>query len=281
MSYINTPFNYTGSKFKLLEQLLPEFDYTKDYFVDLFTGGGSVYTNVLDKYKKVLANDIIEELIGIHKALLKNDDIINKTKVLSNTKEDKDAFLELRNSFNDDKTPEKLWALMLGCTSNLMRFNNSGLFNQTWGKRQWNSSTEKKVLEFTEHIRKYKDKIFYVSKNFKLIQPTKPSMIYMDPPYAFIKDGNKMGNKQISEAGYNAFYSKQNDIDLYNYFHEMDKKEHSVMISGVLEHKGQTSWILDKLIQDGYNWKDFDFNYNKVKRKETEHKTREIIIKNY
>ena len=47
---IETPFNYTGSKFRLLEQILPEFDYSKPYFVDLFTGGGSVYTNVLDKY---------------------------------------------------------------------------------------------------------------------------------------------------------------------------------------------------------------------------------------
>lgn len=26
MNYIETPFNYTGSKFKLLEQLLPVFD---------------------------------------------------------------------------------------------------------------------------------------------------------------------------------------------------------------------------------------------------------------
>jgi site-specific DNA-adenine methylase len=44
---IETPMNYTGSKFKLLEQLLPEFDYTKPYFIDLFTGGGSVYTNMI------------------------------------------------------------------------------------------------------------------------------------------------------------------------------------------------------------------------------------------
>ena len=51
---IETPFNYTGSKFKLLEQLLPEFDYTKPYFVDLFCGGGSVYTNVVDKYEKLI-----------------------------------------------------------------------------------------------------------------------------------------------------------------------------------------------------------------------------------
>ena len=170
---------------------------------------------------------------------------------------------------------------MLGCTSNLMRFNKSGFFNQTWGKRQWNPSTENKVIEFVNHIRQYKDKIIYTSKNFKAIQPKKSSMIYMDPPYAFIKDGDKMGNKQISQAGYNAFYSKQNDIDLYEYFNIMNDKGHSLMVSGVLEHKGETSWILDKLIQDGYNWKEFDFNYGKVARKENTNKTKEIIIKNY
>ena len=46
---IETPFNYTGSKFKLLSQLLPVFDYSKSTFIDVFCGGGSVYTNILDK----------------------------------------------------------------------------------------------------------------------------------------------------------------------------------------------------------------------------------------
>ena len=62
---IETPFNYTGSKYKLLEQLLPKFDYSKSYFLDLFCGGGSVYTNVLDKYEKIWANDIIKNLVEI------------------------------------------------------------------------------------------------------------------------------------------------------------------------------------------------------------------------
>jgi site-specific DNA-adenine methylase len=64
---IQTPLNYTGSKFKLLEQILPQMDYTKSHFIDLFCGGGSVYTNVLDKYDKILANDIISDLIGMLK----------------------------------------------------------------------------------------------------------------------------------------------------------------------------------------------------------------------
>ena len=76
---IETPYNYTGSKFKLLEQILPQFDYTKPYFVDLFMGGGSVYTNVVDKYEKILANDIIGDLVGIHRELLNSDNVINLT----------------------------------------------------------------------------------------------------------------------------------------------------------------------------------------------------------
>lgn len=80
---INTPFNYTGSKFRLLEQILPHFDYTKEYFIDLFCGGGSVYTNVVDKYQKVLINDRIEELILIHKNLIQKSRYLYSTNKIS------------------------------------------------------------------------------------------------------------------------------------------------------------------------------------------------------
>ncbi len=68
--YIEGVMNYTGSKYKMLSQLLPEFDYTKKYFFDVFTGGGSIYINVADKYEKIYINDIITDLIDIHKNLI-------------------------------------------------------------------------------------------------------------------------------------------------------------------------------------------------------------------
>lgn len=142
---INTPFNYTGSKFKILKQILPNMDYNKKEFIDLFTGGGSVYVNILDKYERVTINDIIEDLVNLHKELNENpNEVIQKTKKLATCKEDKEKFLSLRTSYNEDKTPAKLWALMLSCTSNLMRFNKKFKFNQTWGKRGWNTNTDKK-----------------------------------------------------------------------------------------------------------------------------------------
>lgn len=282
---IQTPFNYTGNKFKLLEQIIPELDYSKGNFIDMFAGGGSIYTNVLDKYKKVLVNDIIKDLIKIHKSISESDEIIEKTNSICSTlKESKKDFLNLRESYNKKNSPEKLWALMLSCNSNLIRFNQKGEFNQTWGKRTWNKNTTKKVNEFKTHIRKYKNDIKFISKSFDEINLKESNnyMFYFDPPYAYIKDdkGN-IGNKQISEAGYNNFYYKENDINLYKYCHTVNDMNSSFMISGVLEHGGETSWILDKLISDGFNYKELNFNYKKINKSGKSKKTKEIIIKNY
>lgn len=266
---IETPFNYTGSKYKLLEQILPEFDYTKPYFVDLFMGGGSVYTNVVDKYEKILANDIIKDLVGIHQDLLDSDNVIELTKSICPDKTDQSAFLKLREDYNQNPTSEKLWALMLSCTSNMMRFNQKFKFNQTFGKRTWNSSTEKKIELFTKHIRQYKDKIRFTSNSFDNVNiSSNKVMVYADPPYS------------NTEAGYNAYWKKDDDDKLYNYLLDVDRKGSSFMISGVLNHNGETCKLLTNLISDKFNYKILNFDYNKVSRvgkKETD----EVIIKNY
>ena len=281
MNYIETPFNYTGSKFKLLSQILPEMDLSKKTFVDVFCGGGSVYTNVVDKYQKVIANDIITDLVGIHKGLVESDDIINSTKNLCPGKSNPEGYAELRNSYNENPTPDKLWALMLSCTNNMIRFNQKFKFNQTYGDRGFSDATQKKVDNFTKHIREYKDNLVYLSTQFDKIEIDSDMMIYCDPPYGRIKEEDgSLGKKQISEAGYNAFWLKEDDIKLYNFLVNADKVGASFMVSGVLYHDGKTCWMLDKLISDGFRYKVIEYDYNKVSRK-GDKETREIIITNY
>lgn len=282
MTFINTPFNYAGSKFKLLEQLLSEFDYSKNYFIDLFTGGGSIYTNIVDRYEKILANDIIEDLIGIHKGLIfDSENFIKEVKNLSPNKDNQEEYLKLRETYNKEKTAAKLYALILSCTNNLMRFNNSGGFNQTFGKRSFNESTQKKIDAFVEHITPYKDKLIFTSNSFEKIILRKSSMIYADPPYGYTIENGNITSKQISEAGYNSIWKKEHDIKLYDYLKNLHKEGHSFCMSNVWKHDGKTSWICEKLIQDGFNYKELDFNYNKVSRKKEDKETIEIIIKNY
>lgn len=264
---IETPFNYTGSKFKLLEQLLPVFDYNKPYFVDVFAGGGSVYTNVLDKYNKVLVNDVISDLIGIHENLISGDEIIEETKRICPGKNNPSGFAELRNSYNQEPTPAKLWALMLSSTNNMMRYNQKFKYNQSYGERGWNDNTDKKTKSYSSHIRNYKDKLRFTSKSFDELSIYKDAMYYLDPPYGRVKnEDGTIGKKQISEAGYNAFWKENDDMKLYHFIHAINDKEASFMVSGVLNHDGRVCWMLDKLINDGFKYKELSFDYNKVSR---------------
>lgn len=266
---IESPFNYTGSKFKLLNQLLPEFDLSKLYFIDLFSGGGSVYTNVCHLYDKVLVNDIISDLIEIHQGLMDSDTIVQKTKAVCPGKEDAVAFSKLREDYNLNPESHKLWALMLSSTNNMMRFNQKFKYNQTFGKRTWNTSTETKVVNFTNHIRQYKDKIKFISKPFSDVEVKSDKiMVYCDPPYS------------NTEAGYNSYWKKDDDDKLYQYLHKVNDIGSSFMISGTLNHDGITCKLLQKLIDDGFIWKELEFDYNKVSRKGKK-ETKEIIIKNY
>lgn len=279
--HIDSVMNYTGSKFKLLEQLLPVFDYTKPYFVDVFAGGGSIYTNVVDKYQKVLVNDVISDLVGIHQNLLLGDEIVKSTKELCPGKNNPTKFTELRNSYNLEPTPAKLWALMLSSTNNMMRFNQRFKYNQTYGDRGWNANTDKKVETFTNHIRQYKERIKFTSVTFDELYINKNAMYYLDPPYGRIKnEDGTIGKKQISEAGYNAFWKEDDDKKLYEFIHNINKEGASFMVSGVIQHDGKTCWMLDKFIQDGFKCQELNFDYNKVSRK-GDKETKEVIITNY
>lgn len=228
-----------------------------------------------------MANDIISELIGIYKELIISDSIIEETIKICPDKGDKDSFNKLREDYNINPTPAKLWALVLSSTNNMIRFNQKLKYNQTYGNRGWNSSTEKKVEEFKNHIREYRDKIFFKSLPFNdIVINNSDTMIYIDPPYGRIDENGEIGKKQISEAGYNAFWSKDDDINLYNYIKRLDKIGASFMISGVIEHNGNTCWILNQLIKDRFSCKEIEFDYNKVSRK-GDKITKEVIIMNY
>ena len=149
-----------------------------------------------------------------------------------------------------------------------MRFNKSFKYNQTYGERGWNNNTQVKVDEYKNHIRKYRDKISFYDKNFKDI-PIKSDkiMVYCDPPYS------------NTEAGYNAYWGKDDDIKLYDYLKEVDSIGASFMVSGVLTHDEVPCLLLEKLIKDGFNYKELEFDYNKVSRKGKK-ETKEIIIMN-
>lgn len=268
--YINPPFNYTGSKYKLLDQIIPLFKISHT-FVDLFAGGGSVWVNIVDRYSNVIVNDVLRDLIRLQEQLIMNPvTIIKETLAIIPNKDNKEDYLKLRDSYNENKSSAKLWALMLTCTNNMMRFNKSFEFNQTWGNRGWNENIKNKVLVYVKSLQLYKNLINFYYGSFDGFYIPSGSMIYMDPPY------------METEAGYNAFWSYELDRKLYEYILNNENNYH-IAISGVLgPHKnGKRSKLIDGLITYGFQIHEIKCNYEKVARIKNSKDSQEVLLTNY
>lgn len=269
---LKPPTNYAGSKDKLMPQLLKYFPKDVDTFYDVFAGGLSVSIN--SHYDKIIANDIITPLIQFYRSLYimsmnnweeKEIEIIQSFKI---DKKSKEQFLKVREEFNQDGNPYKFFALVSSCTNNMMRFNKSFKFNQTFGERTINDNTIQKLRDYCR-VMKTKNFTFTnltYSELFKQFELNKNDFVYLDPPYL------------ISEAGYNAYWSKELEEGLYLLLDELDSKGIRFMMSNVSKHKGKENPHLSKISK--YKIVELDFDYEKVAKKKVSD-TQEIIVMNY
>jgi DNA adenine methylase Dam len=268
---LKPPTNYTGSKDKLMNQLVEHFPSKEsvNLFYDVFAGGLSVSIN--SPYDRIIANDIITPLIQFYQNLKDNDIEQEVQKILSHKidKTSAQEFANLRVKFNQTKDPYLFFSLVSSCTNNLMRFNKKFDFNQTFGKRAINDNTIQKVRDYSE-VLKSKDIQFTnltFTELFKLRQPTVDDFVYMDPPY--------IG----TEAGYNAFWSKDLEASLYNTLDELNNRGVRFAFSGVSIHKGVKNPHLDKLSK--YKIIELEYDYEKVARKKNAGESQEILVINY
>jgi site-specific DNA-adenine methylase len=71
MSYIKSPLNYVGGKYKLLPQIIPLFPEKIHTFIDLFGGGANVAINI--NADTVIYNDINLKVVQILETFKNND----------------------------------------------------------------------------------------------------------------------------------------------------------------------------------------------------------------
>jgi DNA adenine methylase Dam len=273
---IKSPLNYTGSKDKIIHQLIQHFPIQEsvDTFWDVFTGGLSVTINT--QYDKYISNDIIKPLIDFYRNLYlacqegsieTEIDKILSHKIDKNSAEQYDY---LREKFNETKDPYLFFSLVNSCTNNMMRFNKKFKFNQTFGKRNINDNTIKKLFDYCE-VLKSKHIIFEnlnFQKLFEKSTPKKSDFVYLDPPYY-----------QITEAGYNAYWSKSDEEDLYDLIDSLDKQGIRFALSGVKMHKGIPNPYLTRLSK--YKIIEIQHDYEKVAKNKNIGHTQEILVINY
>ena len=300
---VKSPLNYTGGKYKILNQIIPIFPTNIELFVDLFSGGSNVGVNV--NAKRIVCVDKQEEIIRVMNLFRKYEDgfiinslekIINKYQ-LSNSllngyemynctsdkglgSYNKSRYLELRRDYNNmkDKTTEKdllFLTLVIYGFNNQIRFNSNGEFNMPVGKRDFNNSLRKNLKNF---ITKLKTKnIEFIKSDFRefAIETTDNTLVYCDPPYF-------LGMASYNENG---GWTKQDEIDLLNYLAILDSKGVKFALSNVIEHKGNKNNILEAWIKE-HNYKvhiiDCDYNNsNYHKQQGNVMKTIEVLVTNY
>lgn len=300
---VKSPLNYTGGKYKLLNQIIPIFPTDINLFVDLFSGGSNVGVNV--NAKRIVCVDKQEEIIRVMNLFKKYEDgfiinslekiiqkyqlsnsLLNGYKAYNCTSDkglgsyNKSRYLELRKDYNSMKgnTTEKdllFLTLVIYGFNNQIRFNSNGEFNMPVGKRDFNNSLRKNLKNF---ITKLKTKnIEFIKSDFRefAIETTDNTLVYCDPPYF-------LGTASYNENG---GWTEKDEIDLLNYLSILDSKGIKFALSNVIEHKGNKNNILDAWIKD-HNYKvhiiDCDYN-NSNYHKQTGNilKTTEVLITNY
>ena len=276
--YIKSPLNYTGGKYKLLNQILPLFPEDINTFVDLFTGGCNVAINV--NANRIIANDLCSEVISVYEGIQngtteENIRMIEETiNEYSLSKENKEGYLELRSYYNEgNKDWYIFYTLIAYAFNNQIRFNKKGEFNIPFGKDRsdFNPALKQKFRDFSDAI--HNKNIKFTNYDFRKLSVDKlkeNDFVYLDPPYL------------ITDATYNMGWNEEAEKDLLSLCDRLNEKGIKFAISNVLEHNGSKNEILIEWSKK-YNINYLNYNYSNCNyhKKDNGHKSVEVLITNY
>lgn len=306
--FIQSPLNYTGGKYKLLKQILPNFPNEIDTFVDLFCGGCNVGINI--EAKKVVYNDLNKNLLYLYNTFKNLDKettfywiyhIIKEYNLSLVSKHgysfyncesskglgdyNRNGFLKLRADFNNKTLLQNedyyyyimLFVMIVYAFNNQIRFNSSGEFNLPVGKRDFNNKIQEKLSKFIERL-KEQNSIFtcFDFRDFKIENLNENDFVYADPPYL------------ITCATYNeqGGWTEKDEYDLLAFLDSLSKNRIKFALSNVLSSKGKENKILKTWIERNVNrYRVIHLNYNYANSNyQTKDKTKssdEVLIVNY
>ncbi|MBC2044301.1 DNA adenine methylase [Listeria seeligeri] len=198
---ITAPIRWTGSKKKLLNEMLLTFDKKKSVYVEPFLGSGTVVLNVLNQnmYKKYYVNDINPNLIDFYR-ILKSEkeklfdiilDICKKYNELENISEKEIYYYEMRQKYNEGrikihKRAAVFWFLMKSGFNGVYRVNSKNKFNVPFGKKErimFDIDNAKIISDLIQKVEffnlDYNSFLEIVSNEIN----ANDAFIYFDPPY--------------------------------------------------------------------------------------------------
>lgn len=305
---IQSPLNYTGGKYRLLPQILPNFPEKVGVFVDLFCGGCNVGINI--EADKVIYNDLNRNLLYLYNTFKNLDkdttfywiyhiieeynlSLVSKhsydfyncdsSKGLGNY--NREGFLKLRSDFNNKTLSHNedyyyyimLYVMIVYAFNNQIRFNSNSEFNLPVGKRDFNKKIQDKLSKFIDRLKK-QNSIFTCQdfRNFDIETLTENDFVYADPPYL------------ITCATYNeqGGWTENDEKDLLAFLDNLNENRIKFALSNVLQSKGKENKILQTWLEKNVNrYRAIHLNYSYSNSNyQTKNKTQssdEVLIVNY
>lgn len=237
---------WSGSKRSQAEKIVKLFPKKIDRYYEPFLGGGSILYAL--KPNSAVCGDICKPLIDLWTTIQKKPESL-----LSSYRRDWErlqsegyqVFYEIRERFNTEQMPEDMLFLSRTCVNGLIRFNNSGNFNNSLHHTRKGinpTRLEKIVYDWSNAIQNVK----FVHKDYKecLKDATSEDFIYLDPPY-FNTRGRYFGRidyeefinflKHLNELNIKFALSYDGIRESFNYVKDLPKtlyKRHVFIESG-------------------------------------------------
>ena len=281
--YIKSPLNYTGGKYKILDNIFELCPDNINCFYDLLGGGFNVGINATAN--KIIYNDqntYLKDMFDYFKSTSLENILSDIKKLISKYDldlENREGYNTLRNDYNENPEPVKLFVLTCYAFNHQIRFNNSHEFNTPFGKERssYNSSIEKNLIDFVNKLQSIDCEILAKDfREFKKIKYDPNDLVYCDPPYLITTGSYNDGNRGFKDWGLNE------EKDLLDYLDYLDSKGIKFILSNVLYHKGMENKLLiewsKKYVINYVDKNYYNCNYH-LKYKDT--KTVEVLITNY
>ena len=300
---MKSPINYTGNKYRLLEEIKERSPHKIKKMLDLFCGSGTVGLNFETEETFFVDNNIylinlLKYLnkISFEKLILKIEKLINKYNLTNSYKskisysknefkeKNQNGYLKLRKHYNllinknTSKANTMLFLLLLYSFNGNMRFNKKEEFNMPLGKTDLNKTTIKKLKIFFEKTKG--KKLNYLCEDFcnekikEIIK--KVDFIYIDPPYLITTAVYNETNNWNEEK-------EKNLLKLIDYIISIKKP---FILSNVIEKAGKENIILKKWLQKNVEKVNLDyinFSYGNAHyhKKDKSNSEIEVMIYNY
>lgn len=239
------PFNYIGSKSKILDQILPLIDsYEPNIVVDLFAGGFSVGANC--DCKNIICNDVNYHMINLLEYIYINEidilinDIEKKIKEYELSDDNKNAFIKLRDDFNKSNNSLLFLLLIYYSFNHQIRFNQKGEFNTPFGRKRskFTLNSKNNLIEFSKKIKN--KKIEFSKKDFSEFNILKNNKVlyFCDPPYLITCGSYNDGNRGISS------WDESKEKELLNFLDKIDSERCKFVLTNIVVSGDKVNTLL-------------------------------------